>query len=63
MERRAEEDGFVTVKAACEYKALKECLDRNQGKREKCEKEWQEFQNLCERNKKLATEGKLQPPK
>lgn len=52
MERRAEEDGFVTVKAACEYKALKECLDRNQGKREKCEKEWQEFQNLCERNKK-----------
>ena len=48
----AESDGFVTVKAACEYKALKECLDRNQGKREKCEKEWQEFQNLCERNKK-----------
>lgn len=44
-------EGFVTIKA-CEYKALKECLDRNQGRKEKCEKEWLEFQNLCEQNKR-----------
>lgn len=36
----------------CEYKALKECLDRNQGKKEKCEKEWQEFQNACTNNRR-----------
>lgn len=36
----------------CEYRALKECLDKNNGKREKCEKEWQEFQNACANNKK-----------
>ena len=36
----------------CEYRALKECLDKNNGKREKCEKEWQEFQNACASNKK-----------
>jgi len=44
--------GFVKVETACEYKPLKDCLDRNQGKKEKCEKEWQEFQNLCARNKR-----------
>ena len=38
----------------CEYKALKECLDRNQGKKEKCEKEWQEFQNACTNNKRWS---------
>ena len=42
------------IKAACEYKALKECLDRNGGKKEKCEKEWEEFQTLCAGNKKLV---------
>ena len=36
----------------CEYRALKECLDKNQGNREKCEKEWQEFQNACAHNKR-----------
>lgn len=45
------EEGFVTIKS-CEYKALKECLDRNKGKKDKCEKEWQEFENLCARNRK-----------
>ena len=47
-------EGFKTISAACEYKQLKECLDRNQGKKEKCEKEWEEFQNICARNKKYA---------
>ena len=42
---------FVTLKS-CEYKALKECLDRNGGKKEKCEKEWREFENLCANNRK-----------
>lgn len=41
-----------TMETACEYKALKDCLDRNQGRKEKCEKEWQEFQNLCATNKR-----------
>ena len=36
----------------CEYKALKECLERNQGKKEKCEREWQEFQNACSNNRR-----------
>ena len=40
------------ISSPCEYKALKECLDRNQGKREKCEREWQEFQNACTNNKR-----------
>ena len=43
---------FVTIESGCEYKALKECLDRNKGRKEKCEKEWAEFQNLCARNKR-----------
>ena len=42
----------LVTTSPCEYKALKECLDRNQGKREKCEREWQEFQNACANNKK-----------
>ena len=45
-------EGYITIEAACEYKALKDCLDRNQGRKEKCEKEWQEFQNLCTTNKR-----------
>ena len=45
------EEKFVTLKS-CEYKALKECLDRNGGKKEKCEKEWREFENLCANNRK-----------
>ena len=44
-------EGFVNIKS-CEYKALKECLDRNGGKKEKCEKEWRNFQQLCSNNKK-----------
>ena len=47
-----EQQGCNTIEAACEYKALKDCLDRNQGRKEKCEKEWQEFQNLCATNKR-----------
>ena len=49
----SEKTDFVKVKS-CEYAALKECLDRNHGKRERCEKEWQDFQNLCSANKKLG---------
>lgn len=45
------DDGFATIKS-CEYKALKDCLDRNGGKKEKCEKEWREFENLCAKNRK-----------
>ena len=47
---KREEEKFVTVKS-CEHQALKECLERNGGKKEKCEKEWQEFQNLCSKNR------------
>lgn len=43
--------GFVTIKS-CEYKALKECLDRNGGKKEKCDKEWRDFEQLCSKNRK-----------
>lgn len=51
MESESSNDNkFVTVKS-CEYKALKECLDRNRGKKEKCEKEWREFENLCTKNR------------
>ena len=46
-----EDETFTTIKS-CEYKALKDCLDRNGGKKEKCEKEWREFENLCAKNKK-----------
>lgn len=46
-----EDDNFSTIKS-CEYKALKDCLDRNGGKKEKCEKEWREFENLCAKNRK-----------
>lgn len=49
--RMESEESFTTVKS-CEYKALKECLDKNQGRKEKCEKEWIEFQTLCANNKK-----------
>ena len=42
---------FVTIKS-CEYKALKECLDRNRGKKEKCDKEWRDFEQLCSKNRK-----------
>ena len=38
----------------CEYKALKECLERNQGKKEKCEREWFQFQNACTNNKRCV---------
>ena len=48
----ATEGGSAPQSSPCEYKALKECLDRNQGKREKCEREWQEFQNACANNKR-----------
>lgn len=48
----AEPVGTITkIQAACEYKALKQCLERNEWKKEKCEKEWQEFENLCSKNR------------
>ena len=51
----AEKGAEVTTQTApCEYRALKECLERNEGKREKCDKEWQEFQNSCSNNRKLV---------
>ncbi len=51
MESTIKNDKLTTVKS-CEHQALKECLDRNQGNKDKCVKEWQEFQNLCSNNKK-----------
>lgn len=51
-EQPSSAEEYITIEAACEYKALKDCLDRNQGRKEKCEKEWQEFQNLCATNKR-----------
>ena len=75
-ESMASEGGRVSV--PCEYRALKECLDRNQGRRERCQRECQEFQTACDNNKRcvcsiscgvsidqscrLAAEGKLTPP-
>lgn len=46
-----DEGEFVTIKS-CEYKALKECLERNGGKKERCEKEWRDFEQLCSKNRK-----------
>lgn len=51
-EQPSSAEEYITIEAACEYKALKDCLDRNQGRKKKCEKEWQEFQNLCAANKR-----------
>lgn len=50
----AEKEGASDLEnvSPCEYKALKECLDRNKGKKEKCEKEWQEFQDACANNRR-----------
>ena len=43
---------IVKIQSACEYQALKECLIKNNWKKEHCEKEWKEFQNLCQNNKR-----------
>ena len=48
----SKDEGEFVSRKSCEYKALKQCLDRNGGKKEKCEKEWLEFQQLCTTNKK-----------
>jgi hypothetical protein len=50
------------IRSACEYQALKSCLEKNNWKKEKCEKEWVEFENLCSTNRRLAKENKLQLP-
>ena len=52
MDDSGKEDVKFTTIKSCEYKALKDCLDRNGGKKEKCEKEWREFENLCAKNRK-----------
>ena len=36
----------------CDYKPLKECLERNGGKKEYCEKEWKDFQSYCSKANK-----------
>lgn len=46
------EEATVKIQTACEYQALKVCLEKNNWKKEKCEKEWQEFQSLCATNKR-----------
>lgn len=40
------------IETACEYKSLKTCLEKNNWKKEKCEKEWMEFETLCSKNKR-----------
>ena len=47
-----ESSQITKIKTACEYQALKTCLENNNWRKEKCEKEWQEFENLCSRNRK-----------
>lgn len=42
---------ITKLQAACEYQALKECLERNNWKKARCEKEWLEFETLCSRNR------------
>ena len=44
--------GTVKVENVCEYKALKECLEKNNWKKDKCEKEWTDFQTLCKTNRR-----------
>lgn len=43
------------LETACEYKALEACLRENNWNKEKCEKEWLEFENLCSKNKRYMT--------
>ena len=40
------------VMPTCDHQALKECLDRNNGDRSKCMKEWEDFQRSCAENKR-----------
>lgn len=48
----AKGSGEITkIQTACEYQALKDCLEKNNWRKEKCEKEWREFENLCSRNR------------
>ena len=42
---------ITKIQTACEYQALKDCLEKNNWRKEKCEKEWLEFENLCSKNK------------
>lgn len=48
----SEEVNVSKIEAACQYQALKACLEKNNWKKEKCEKEWEEFQTLCATNRK-----------
>lgn len=43
---------YENVTPSCDHKALKECLDRNNGDRSKCMKEWEDFQRSCAENKR-----------
>ena len=48
----SEEVNVSKAEATCQYQALKACLEKNNWKKEKCEKEWEEFQTLCATNRK-----------
>ncbi|KAI9202304.1 uncharacterized protein BJ171DRAFT_182893 [Polychytrium aggregatum] len=37
----------TTPVQVCDYKPLRECLDKHQGDRSKCLKEWEEFKTAC----------------
>ncbi|XP_078361215.1 uncharacterized protein LOC144645498 [Oculina patagonica] len=47
---------FRNVTPSCDHQALKECLDRNNGDRSKCMKEWEDFQRSCAENKRKLQE-------
>ncbi|CAH3111008.1 unnamed protein product [Porites lobata] len=44
----------INVVSSCDHQALKECLDRNNGDRSKCIKEWEDFQRSCAENKSFS---------
>ncbi|XP_066018301.1 uncharacterized protein [Pocillopora verrucosa] len=52
----ADTENFRTVTPSCDHNALKECLDRNNGDRSKCTKEWEAFQRSCSENKSTCLE-------
>ncbi|CAH3199329.1 unnamed protein product [Porites evermanni] len=47
---------YRNVVSSCDHQALKECLDRNNGDRSKCIKEWEDFQRSCAENKRKLQE-------
>ncbi|ORZ19323.1 hypothetical protein BCR42DRAFT_409575 [Absidia repens] len=45
------------VVAPCDHRPLQECLLKNNNDRSKCMKEWNDFQQACQRKKKENCEA------